>query len=111
MRALRHVVVVKRSQHRPEGIRINDVPFSPGIGGLETQGLAVLELNRAFKESGLMGFCEIADLLAGERMGGERVRPADKGPGHEAPANLVQAQDGEGVMVLANDKSVNFSLA
>jgi len=23
----------------------------------------------------------------------------------------VQAQDGEGVMVLANDKSVNFSLA
>jgi hypothetical protein len=57
-----------------------------------------------------MGFREIADLLAGKRVGGERICPADKGPGHEAPANLVQAQDGEGVMVLANDKSVNFSL-
>ena len=58
-----------------------------------------------------MDFFEIADLLACQGVGSERFRPADKGPGHKAPANLVQAKYGEGVVVLANDKCVNFSLA
>ena len=111
MRALRHVVVVERPQHRPKGIGIDHMPLAPGIGGFEAQGLTVLQLDRAFKETGVMGFCEVADLLPGQGVGGERLRSADKGPGHKTPADLVQAKNGEGVMVLANDKSVNFSLA
>jgi hypothetical protein len=44
-------------------------------------------------------------------VGGQRVSPADKGPGHKAAPDFVQAKNGEGVMVLTNDKRVNFSLA
>jgi hypothetical protein len=87
------------------------MPLAPGIGSFKTQGLAVLQLDRALKETGVMGFGEIADLFPGQGVGGERFRPADKGPGHKTPANFVQAENGERVMVLANDKSVNFSLA
>ncbi len=111
MRALRQIVIVKRSQHRSEGIGINHMPVASGIGGLETHGLAVLQLDRAFKETGIVGLREVAELLPGQGMGGERFRPADKGPGHKGPPGFMQAKNGEGVMVLANDESVNFSLA
>ena len=111
MRALRHVVIVKRPQHRSKGVGIDDMPVAPGIGGLKAQGLALLQLDRAFKKTGVMGFREIADLLPGQGVGGQRVGPADKGPGHKAPPDFVQAENREGIMVLANDKCVNFSLA
>jgi hypothetical protein len=42
---------------------------------------------------------------------GLRISPADKGPRHKAPSNFVQTKNSEGIMVLANDKGVNFSLA
>ena len=87
------------------------MPVAPGIGSLKAQGLAVLQLDRTFKETGVMGFREIADLLPGQGVGGECLSPCDKGPGHKAPPDFVQAKNGEGVMVLANDKCVNFCFA
>ena len=58
-----------------------------------------------------MSFGEFADLLTGQSVGGKRLSPADKGPGYKATPNFVQAKNSKGVMVLANDKRVNFSLA
>src|SRR3989337_2544495 len=104
MGALRHVVVVKRSQYRSKRIGIDDMPVAPGIGSLEAQGLTLLQFDRTFKETGVMGFCEVADLVPGQGVGGQRFGPADKGPGHKAPPDFVEAKYGEGVMVLANHK-------
>jgi hypothetical protein len=87
------------------------MPLAPGIGRFKAQGLAVLQLDRAFKETGIMGFGEIADPLPGQGVGGESFRPADKSPGHKAPSDFMQAKNSEGIMVLANDKRVNFGLA
>jgi hypothetical protein len=56
-----------------------------------------------------MGFCEITDFNPVQGVSRKRISPADKGPGHKAPSNFVQPEYGKGIMVLANDKGVNFS--
>jgi hypothetical protein len=44
-------------------------------------------------------------------VGGQRFRSAHKGPGHKTAPDFMQTKNSEGIMVLANDKRVNFSLA
>ena len=110
MRALRHVVVVKRAEHGSKGVGINDMPVAARVGSLKAQWLAILEFYRTFKETSIMGFNKVTDLDPIQSVNRYRVSPVDKSPAHKSAPDLMQAKNRERIMVLANDKSVNFSL-
>ena len=108
MRALADVVIVHRPEHRPEGVRIDDLPRAAVIGCPVDQRAALADRQGAFEQAGLGDAMQPADRLTVERRGFHGRRTGNEAACDEPAACLLQAEDGEGIGMISGDDRVDI---
>ena len=105
VRALGDVVVVHRTEHRPEGIGVRHPPVAAGVGGVEPERLALADLQLAFEQPVLVASGQLAGFPAGEREGGDGLGMRNEAAGDQpALRALLYAEYSEGIAVGARDE-------
>ena len=101
VRALGDVIVVERAEHRAEGVGVEELPGAAGIAGAQPVADARAGPDRSFEHVVRRALLQRAQHRAGVIDHLDGVRTRYEGPHHARPPDLLQAQNGERVMMRA----------
>ncbi len=107
MRAFDEEIIVRRAEHRREGVRIGEGPCGGAVRPAQAIGRASFERRQPFEEAFRMDAFELRNRLAIRR---ESLHP--RGARHESTDNktrrrLMQTQHGEGIAMARADDCID----